>query len=166
MIGLWLSLVNSPGFGSNVVLPSENHARYYMLVFAMVWNDIATPSWSTFTFFHQNLVTLSGPGVLQFFFLARTFVASTVSRFQGFSDGGENLAINCRVYILEPLGVSFPCPLTFPVLFLKAARILDILKHLSFRIFCRQPACTLGTHSLYPYPILLSCQRRPGLCLL
>jgi len=71
----WLSPVNSPGFGSSVVLPSEKQAEYSMLVFAMVWNDIATPSWSTFAFFHQNLVSLSGPRALQFFFLASTFVA-------------------------------------------------------------------------------------------
>ena len=75
VIGLWLSPVNSPGFGSSVVLPSEKQAEYSMLVFAMVWNDIATPSWSTFAYFHQKLVSLSGPRALQFFFLAITFVA-------------------------------------------------------------------------------------------
>ena len=36
VIGLWLSLVNSPGFGSSVVLSSENQAGYSMLVFVMV----------------------------------------------------------------------------------------------------------------------------------
>ena len=74
VIGLSLSMVNSPGFGSSMVLPSENQAEYSMLVLAMVWNDIATPSWSTFAFFHQKLVNLSGPRALQFFFLASTFV--------------------------------------------------------------------------------------------
>ena len=36
VIGLWLSLVNSLGFGSSVVLPSKNQAGHSTLVFAMV----------------------------------------------------------------------------------------------------------------------------------
>lgn len=39
VIGLWLSLVNSPGFRSSVLLPSENQAGYSTLVFAMVWKE-------------------------------------------------------------------------------------------------------------------------------
>ena len=35
-IGLWLSLVKSPAFGSSVVLLSENQAGYSILVFAIV----------------------------------------------------------------------------------------------------------------------------------
>ena len=75
---VWVSLVNSTGFRSSVVLPSKNQAGYSMLMFAMVWNDIATPSSSTFAFFQQKLVSWSEPGALQFFFLASTFGASLV----------------------------------------------------------------------------------------
>ena len=38
VIGHWLSLLNSSGLGSSVVLPSENQAEYSNLVFAMVQN--------------------------------------------------------------------------------------------------------------------------------
>ena len=80
VMGRWLSLVNSPGFGINVVFPSQNHAGYSSSYSEITRNDEITPSCNAWARFHQKLAIRSSPGALQFFFCTKTFTTSHVTR--------------------------------------------------------------------------------------
>ena len=70
VIGRWLSLLNSPGLGIRVVLPSENHkGNWRSSSWAVAWKQVAISLRQIVAFFNQTLALRSGPGALQFFFL-------------------------------------------------------------------------------------------------
>ena len=72
VIGLWVSLENSPCFCRRHDFPSANHNGIPRSAFAMAWNTLATPSWREFVFFYQKFTIRSE---LQLRFLLITFVA-------------------------------------------------------------------------------------------
>ena len=83
VIGRWLSLLNSPGLGIKVVLPSENHkGNWRSSSWAVAWKQVAISLCKIVTFFHQKLAIRSRPGALQFFFLLRILVTCSAFEFQ------------------------------------------------------------------------------------
>ena len=87
VIGLWLSLANSPGFGMTDGFPPENQRDYFWAPWVMAWNVLTTPC-SDRARFHQNFVILSSPGALQFLFFLITFTAFSLSKMKISSEKG------------------------------------------------------------------------------
>ena len=134
MIGLWLSLVNSPGFGGSVVLPSENQAGYSMLLFTMGRNNIASPSWSTFAFFHQNWSACLVPGHSSSFSLLVPLwlpwcLASRASLM------GEELGYKLQMSYLRATGLFYSPSLDFPRAVSKSCRLPRYSQALHFAFF-------------------------------
>ena len=83
VIGRWLSLLNSPGLGIRVVVPSENHkGNWRSSSWAVAWKQVAISLRQIVAFFHQKLAIRSGPGALQFFFSLMILVICSAFKFQ------------------------------------------------------------------------------------
>ena len=88
VIGRWLSLAHSPGFGMKDVFPPENQRGYYWAPWVMAWNVLTSPSCCDRARFHQKFVILSGPSALQFHFILITFIAFSLSKMKVSSKKG------------------------------------------------------------------------------